>query len=380
MFSNYPTYIENYNKYLREPYISFNTYEYGEGFSSTATLCAHIYGQAPQNRYVARFSKKEERFVLIAQVQDDIEKIKNLDCTEDFDGQDTKIYSFYDTLKSIGNYVVFRGEAYVFTDYGIIMLNRYLDRGLGIYLITSMQVLLFNDKDVQIFEDFINNKSVEAVRPQKESSIYLCTVEQNGIETTNLDVKPFDCDLEKNYNDDLPYDELSKLIKSDNQELILLHGEPGTGKTSIIKKLVNDNPSLEFLYFDYNLLSSLSNSKVVDFLSDHKNSVFIIEDCEKLFTERNSGNPFLNVMLNLTDGIIGECFKIKFICTFNCPTSKIDKAVMRKGRLSLIYEFKRLSLEKTRRHLPNATMPMTLAQIYHEEDNGHKELETVGFN
>jgi ATP-dependent 26S proteasome regulatory subunit len=80
-------------------------------------------------------------------------------------------------------------------------------------------------------------------------------------------------------------------------------------------------------------------------------------------------------MLNLTDGIIGEAFGVKFICTFNCPVNKIDKAVLREGRLSLIYEFKKLSLEKTKELLPTATEPMTLAEIYNTDDNGNKNKD-----
>lgn len=84
-------------------------------------------------------------------------------------------------------------------------------------------------------------------------------------------------------------------------------------------------------------------------------------------------------MLNLTDGIIGEAFGIKFLCTFNCPTNQIDKAVMREGRLSLIYEFKKLTLEKTKEHIPSATSPMTLAQIYNQKDNGTHKTQKIGF-
>ena len=85
-------------------------------------------------------------------------------------------------------------------------------------------------------------------------------------------------------------------------------------------------------------------------------------------------------MLNLTDGIIGEAFSIKFICTFNCSKNQIDDAVMREGRLSLIYEFKKLSIQKTKELLPTATEPLTLAQIYNTEDNGNKKKENkIGF-
>ena len=70
-----------------------------------------------------------------------------------------------------------------------------------------------------------------------------------------------------------------------------------------------------------------------------------MEDCEKALMNRDIGNPIIDTILNLTDGIIGETFKLKFLCTINCPESKIDKALLRKGRLSLKYQFKELSID-----------------------------------
>lgn len=85
-------------------------------------------------------------------------------------------------------------------------------------------------------------------------------------------------------------------------------------------------------------------------------------------------------MLNLTDGIIGEALNIKFICTFNCPLSQIDKAVLREGRLKLIYNFKKLSLEKTKNLLPSATEEMTLSQIYcNIIGTQEKDSNSIGF-
>ena len=93
-------------------------------------------------------------------------------------------------------------------------------------------------------------------------------------------------------------------------------------------------------------------------------------------------NESIGTILNLTDGIIAESMKIKFICTFNCDLDKVDKALMRKGRLSLGYEFKKLSLEKTRAIYPDAKEPMTLADAHnHNHDNGYeaKKRSKIGF-
>jgi hypothetical protein len=137
-----------------------------------------------------------------------------------------------------------------------------------------------------------------------------------------------------------------------------------------------------FLYIDSNLLETMDSSKFISFLVDFRNSIVVLEDCEKILSNRDEGNPFMGTLLNLTDGIIGETVKAKFICSFNCPEHKIDQALLRKGRLSLKYTFNELSLEKTKALMPEAKEPKTLAEIYNKDtDNGGevKKRKKIGF-
>ena len=176
---------------------------------------------------------------------------------------------------------------------------------------------------------------------------------------------------------------MNKIIQSDKAGLIMFYGIPGTGKTSLVKSLINDNRDTNFIFVDTSVCESISDGLFLDFLQDNKNSVIVFEDCEKLLFSRDElVNESIGTILNLTDGIIAESMKIKFICTFNCDLDKVDKALMRKGRLSLGYEFKKLSLEKTRAIFPEATEEMTLAEAHnHLEDNGYKEKKRtkIGF-
>ena len=379
MFNNYERYHDNYLRYLNSLKAQMNTSEMDNGFSSNELMIIHVYGNYLKYLYKGRYSEVKDKLMFVCSSIEG-NRISSEYKLEHISEYMYKEFSFLDTLDKIDKYVCFDGTAYIFTDYGLIQMYGTTTEGRNISKIMSISIRLFKEEYKDEVEAFINDCLVEIPSENKQKNLSICTNGSYGIKKSKLEIKPFNCNIEKNYNDDLPYDKLTELINSDEEELILLHGEPGTGKTSIIKKLIYDNPKTEFIYFDFNLLTSFSDGKIFEFLSEHKQHVFIIEDCEKLFTDRNSGNQFLNSMLNLTDGIVGEAFGIKFVCTFNCPTSKIDKAVMREGRLSLIYEFKKLSLDKTKALLPSATEEMTIAQIYNTEDNGNKKKDKkIGF-
>lgn len=379
MFNNYENYYSRYSSYLLTLNAQHNINDVESGFANIETFIMHIYGKNLKYKYNAMYSETNNCIMLVdTSIKDS--KIAEECKLESLYNYMYKEFSLIDTVKNIQNYVFFENMAYVFTDYGLIQIFGNLSEGKHVSKIRNIKVWIDNEENKNEVEEFIKHNLVEIPSDNKQKNLIICTNGSYGFKESALEVKPFDCDIQKNYNDDIPYDKITELIKTEDEQLILLHGEPGTGKTSIIKKLIRDNPKIEFIYFDFNLLTSFSDSKIFDFLIEHKQQVFIIEDCEKLFIDRNNGNSFLNSMLNLTDGIIGEAFGVKFICTFNCPVNKIDKAVLREGRLSLIYEFKKLSLEKTKELLPTATEPMTLAEIYNTDDNGNKNKDKkIGF-
>lgn len=216
-----------------------------------------------------------------------------------------------------------------------------------------------------------------------ENSYRIAYRGQYAIDTTVCKFNDWKSNIKENYNDDLPYDDMNKVIRSDKAGLIMFYGIPGTGKTSLVKSLINDNRDTNFIFVDTSVCESISDGLFLDFLQDNKNSVIVFEDCEKLLFSRDEMmNESIGTILNLTDGIIAESMKIKFICTFNCDVEKVDKALVRVGRLSLGYEFKKLSLEKTRAIFPEAEEEMTLAEAHnHLEDNGYKEKKRnkIGF-
>lgn len=211
----------------------------------------------------------------------------------------------------------------------------------------------------------------------KKKNFQIALASKECIYTTEMkDIKEMDVDLEKNYCEDLPYDRMKNILSKDEKGLVLLYGEPGTGKSTLIRKLMFDC-SPQFIMMDPGIITSISDSEFIVFLSNNANSVIVLEDCEKLLVSREeSANKTIGTILNLTDGIIGDAFKIKFICTFNSDIKNVDKALLRKGRLSLKYEFKKLPVEKAKLIYPDANEEMTLADAYFASDeNDYSKVE-----
>ena len=240
-----------------------------------------------------------------------------------------------------------------------------------------------NRDDLESVKDFIVGSLVIKNVMNDENSYRIAYRGQYAIETTVCKFNEWKSNIDKNYNNDVPYNEMNAIIRDDKAGLIMLYGKPGTGKTSLVKSLINDNRETNFIFIDTSVCESISDGLFLEFLQENKNAVVVFEDCEKLLRSRkNANNESLGTILNLTDGIIAESMKIKFICTFNCDLSDVDDALLRKGRLSLKYEFKELSIDKTKAIYPDATEPMTLADAHNahkKNDFSIKKVKKIGF-
>lgn len=234
--------------------------------------------------------------------------------------------------------------------------------------------------------DAIPKKEVEDLT----AKVSLVKVYQGDYYTDSADIQEMDINLTENYNDDfLPiHDEIHKFLNNRSSGLVLLYGDAGTGKTSYIRYLCSHVPK-EYIVVPNSIACRLGDPDLISFITGHKDSVFILEDCEQLLEDRGE-NPFngaISTILNMADGLLSDIVNIKFICTFNAEITKLDPALLRKGRCVAKYEFDKLCADKVKLlndkyNLGHTEIKdMTLAEVYNPDkiDFTDKKEKKIGF-
>ena len=175
--------------------------------------------------------------------------------------------------------------------------------------------------------------------------------------------------------------------QKNDKGIVLLHGLPGTGKTTYLRYLIGKIKK-RVMFLSPNVAGNLMNPEFIDLLIDNPNTVLIIEDAENIIMDRRSSNDSsVSNLLNISDGLLADFLNVQLICTFNSPLTMVDSALMRKGRLIAKYEFGKLPVAKSQKlseHLGFKniiTKPMTVAEItnQHEKEFETKQVEVIGF-
>ncbi|ATA73609.1 MULTISPECIES: AAA family ATPase [Capnocytophaga] len=208
----------------------------------------------------------------------------------------------------------------------------------------------------------------------KESKVSILLMTKFGFEIRTHIIKPYRIDFETMYNDDFMevHHRVKNSLTNENKGIILFHGIAGSGKTNYIKWLTSQIPNKKFIFVPTTMIGKLTDPSFIGLLMENNNSVLVLEDCENYIAERttfNSNTDVVSSILNIADGILSDVLECQLIGTFNSDISKIDPALLRKGRLIAEYKFKELSVEKCNKYLESndknikVNRPYSLAEL-----------------
>jgi len=300
-------------------------------------------------------------------------------------GKPEKIRHYVHVGKSKGRFAYIVRNSGKPTSAGYTLILR---DGLLLFINKRILNILYNDnidrKEIIDLENELK-KFTEKKKVKQKKNFYMIVKDYDSFELKKYKVKQPDPDTELHYNDGFhEFDQSVKTFLNDKTRtgLILMHGKTGTGKTTYIRHLIR-HINRKFIFLPLFMAEALTSPDLLPFLSQQKNSILIIEDSEKLIADRETGNgrSAVSTLLNISDGLLSDALGIKLICTFNTNLSKIDKALLRKGRMIDRYEFKELSVEKAvkiakKHNLPyDGKKPITIGDLFNIERNNNAEIE-----
>lgn len=179
---------------------------------------------------------------------------------------------------------------------------------------------------------------------------------------------------------------LHHLNEDNGNGLFLLHGHPGTGKTSFIKSVLSLTKR-KAIYMSAAMADKLTSPEMIGLLMDYPDSILVMEDAETTLMKRAADNSSaVSNLLNMSDGFPADFLNLCIICTFNTELDNIDPALLRKGRLKGMFEFKSLKEEQARKIADvlgvsrDIDQPVTIAELCNSQSVavGHRK-RNVGF-
>lgn len=173
--------------------------------------------------------------------------------------------------------------------------------------------------------------------------------------------------------------------------LVILSGDPGTGKTFLIRSILGQAKKAAFILIPPQMVLDLSGPEILPALTNAKREsngpiILIVEDADQVLVQRDKADMGgISSLLNLGDGILGAVLDVRILATTNATQLQIDPATRRPGRLCRQIVVDALDAPTATKAIQRLTgkpyrynQPRTIAQVYLDaRDRGWKPTEVV---
>jgi hypothetical protein len=199
-----------------------------------------------------------------------------------------------------------------------------------------------------------------------ESSVYWSYSVNGQLESTRI---PFE-------ENDVMYDEFYPWIRQgvaafekqfleSSSNILLMIGEAGCGKSSLIRDMITRNKLATSITYDEDVMRM--DRFFVQFITGDRD-LLVVEDADVFIKDRSSGNRLMNKLLNASDGLIKTKKKIVFTANLT-HLDEGDSALIRPGRCFESLIFRELTHTEAKiaarvADLPEPDGPRTLAQLF----------------
>ena len=207
-----------------------------------------------------------------------------------------------------------------------------------------LSLFVMTNGNSNVLVKFLNEVPTDDVGDKKTLDLsYFYMSARSGMSTRDLYVNPEDFKgIYPNLYPDIDIDKLVRQYTNANEPILMLHGEPGVGKTTFVKFMIANG--------DFKSAAYVKDPKVMEdgeFWGELTGSnfdliIFDDLDVDLLPRRKNTESTFMSQLLSYSDGIFTQG-KVKIIVTTNQSVKEIDSALVRPGRC---FDFLRLNALK----------------------------------